>query len=172
MTAERSDEELAVAAAEGDASAFDALVRKHGEPLLAFCRHVLGDRASAEDQVQEAFIRAHRNLGRFDPTRRFSSWLYKIAQNACMDALRRHKGWEPLDERVPDRDREPFGHEHVGALDAALATLPAKYRVILHHKYRLGLNAREIAELLDLTPEDVRISLHRAIKLLRERLVR
>lgn len=171
LEAEVTDEALAVRAAAGDHAAFEQLVRRHAGPLLAFCRRLLGDAAEAEDKVQEAFLRAYRGLDRFDPARRFSSWLYRIAQNACVDALRARREWAPLDEAEPAASHAPpLPAEASPRVAQAVGDLPARQRAVLHLKYALGLDAVEIAERLDMTPGNVRVVLHRAIKLLRERL--
>lgn len=165
-----TDEALAVRAANGDAVAFEALVRRYAGPLMAFCRRFVGE-ADAADRVQEAFLRVWKNLGRFDPSRRFSSWLWRIAQNACVDALRARREWEPLDEvDPPASDAAPLVADASPGLNRAVADLPPRQRAVLHLKYALGLDAVEIAERLDMTPGNVRVVLHRAIKLLRERL--
>ena len=169
MAAERPDVDLARAAASGDADAFAALVRRHGAALYAFCRRLVRDRSEAEDRVQEAFVKAHRGLRGFDPAKSFVSWLYKIAQNACLDALRRR---EPAPALPGASAAEPLSDVDTGRLDEAIAGLPAKHRVILDFKYRRGLNAAEIAQEMGLTHEDVRICLHRSIRQLRERMTR
>lgn len=167
---EATDEALALRAARGDAVAFEALVRRHAGPLLAFCRRLVGE-ADAEDRVQEAFLRVWKNLGRFDPSRRFTSWLWRIAQNACVDALRARREWTSLDEELDPADTaSPLPAEASPAVSGAVAGLPPRHRAVLHLKYTLGLDALEIAERLDMTPGHVRVVLHRAIKLLRERL--
>jgi RNA polymerase sigma-70 factor, ECF subfamily len=168
---ELTDEALASRAARGDHAAFEALVRRHAGPLLAFCRRLLGDATEAEDRVQEAFMRAFRNLDRFDASRRFGSWLYRIAQNACVDTLRARRDWAPIDEvDPPGRDAAPLTADASPALTRAVSELPARQRAVVHLKYTLGLDALEIAERLDMTPGNVRVVLHRAIKTLREAL--
>jgi RNA polymerase sigma-70 factor (ECF subfamily) len=160
------DEQLAVRASRGDQDAFAKLVKKHSAALVVFCRHLVGD-SDAEDCVQEAFLRAHRNLGSFNPEGRFSSWLYKIAQNLCLDAMRSRD----LPDRLPGpTEHPPLPSGASDRLDDALSALPVKYRAMLYQKYRLGLNAAEIADQMQMSHENVRISLHRAIRLLRERL--
>lgn len=167
---EVTDEALAARAARGDHAAFEALVQRHAGPLLAFCRRLLGDATEAEDKVQEAFMRAFRHLDRFDASRRFGSWLYRIAQNACVDALRARREWAPLDEVDPPGRAAPLTAEASPALTRAVSELPARQRAVVHLKYTLGLDALEIAERLDMTPGNVRVVLHRAIKTLREAL--
>jgi RNA polymerase sigma-70 factor (ECF subfamily) len=168
VEAVRPDEALAREAARGDRGAFELLVRRHAGPLLAFCRGIVRDGSEAEDRVQEAFVKAYRALSRFDPARPFASWLYKIAQNVCRDALRgRKEASLPPGHPAP---RPPLAGDALGRLDDALEVLPAKHRMVLHYKYRLGMNAAEIAAQLGLSHEDVRVTLHRAIRTLRERM--
>ncbi|MCO5166133.1 MAG: sigma-70 family RNA polymerase sigma factor [Planctomycetes bacterium] len=165
-----TDEALAARAARGDAAAFEALVRRHAGPLLAYCRRLLGDPIEAEDRVQDALIRAYRALDRFDASRRFAPWLFRIAHNGCVDALRARRAWAPLDEEAAPAPAAPLAPEQSPAIAQAVADLPARHRAVLHLKYTLGLDAAEIAARLDTTPGNVRVVLHRAIKLLRERL--
>ncbi len=169
MTAQTSDNDLALSAAAGNRDAFTELVRRYSAPLLAFCQQLLRDRNGAEDVVQESLLKAYRSLERFDPQRRFGAWLYKIAQNLCFDQLRARRRLQPLPE-IELAAAPPLTEAHFGELDAAVARLGAKHQAVLHYKYALGWNAREIAEQLELSPSDVRVCLHRAIKTLRERL--
>jgi RNA polymerase sigma-70 factor (ECF subfamily) len=165
-----SSEQLAVRAANGDRRAFEALVSRHARPLYVFCARLLGDATEAEDRVQEAFLRAYTNLGRFNPSYRFSSWLTKIAQNTCIDALRARKAWTSIDDLEPVAEAKPLTFDHADQLDSAMSELPAKFRAVLHCKYGLGMNSTEIGRELDMTPQNVRVSLHRAIKTLRLRM--
>ena len=167
LTVERSDEVLAREAARGDGKAFEALVRRHTAPLLAFCRRLTRDAGAAEDAAQEAFIKAYRNLQRFDSSRSFASWITRIAQNVCIDGFRAEPA-QPA--RAPERMSRPLIRPEDACLEKAVAGLSVKQQSVLHYKYRLGLNAAEIARQIGTTHEDVRICLHRAILLLREKL--
>ena len=169
---ETTDEELASLAARGESGAFDRLIRRYVDRLYAYCRGMTADAAGVEDLVQETLLKAYRSLGQFDPARPFAPWIFRIAQNACIDALRQRREWQSLagEERVAERSNST--QDKTDRLEAILSTLPGKYRAILHHKYSLGLNAAEIAERLGLSHEDVRICLHRALGILRERLIR
>jgi RNA polymerase sigma-70 factor (ECF subfamily) len=161
-----TDEHLATQAAAGDQAAFEALVRKHSPRLVAFCRHLVGG-SDAEDCAQEAFLRVHRHLRSFDPERRFASWLYKIAQNLCMDVMRSRDIPEPL---AGPAEYPPLSPGPSDRLEQAVSSLPVKYRAVLYQKYRLNLNAAEIADQMGMSHDHVRVCLHRAIRLLRERL--
>ena len=167
MVQETTDEALAAKAAAGDREAFETLVARYTGPLLAFCRHLMAE--EAEDRVQEAFVRAFRNLGKFREPLRFSAWIHKIAQNLCIDALRARKLWEPL-RRNAVSDAPPLADERLDRVEQVVSRLPAKYRAIFHYKYKLGWTSAEIADQLDTSHEDVRICLHRAIHSLREKL--
>ena len=106
---ETPDEDLARAAAQGNLSAFEALLKRHSGPLLLFCRHVLRDDAAAEDVVQETFLRLHVHLPCYDASKRLSSWIYAIAHNLCRDALRRRGREQPVgefDPALPERARD------------------------------------------------------------------
>ena len=168
IAARRTNEVLALSAARGNRDAFEELVRRHTPSLLAFCRRFSRDRAEAEDRVQDAFIKAYRNLSKFDPSRSFVSWLYKIAQNACLDGIRTRESARP----ASGGGGQPISSDGEGRLDGAVASLPEKHRAILHYKYGLDMNAAEIAAQMGLTHSDVRVCLHRAIRMLRERLDR
>jgi RNA polymerase sigma-70 factor (ECF subfamily) len=169
--AQVADEVLAARAARGDRSAFEALVRRHTGALVAFCRRVLGDPAEAEDRAQEAWLRAFRALDRFDASRRFAPWLFRIAHNACVDALRARKAWAPLDDAdLPTSDAPPLRPELAPHIAAALDGLPPRQRAVLHLRFTLDLDAVEIGARLDMTPGNVRVVLHRALHALRERL--
>ena len=109
----RTDEALALRAARGDREAFEELVRLHTPGLLSFCRRFSRDRAEDEDRVQETFIKAHRNLSTFDPSRSFVSWLTKIAQNACLDGVRSRERPLPLSRK----DHPPIPSDDRGQLD-------------------------------------------------------
>jgi len=168
VTARRSDEELAQEAALGGREAFDVIVHRYAGPLFTFCRHLTRNSAEAEDRAQEAFVKAYRKLETYDASRPFSSWLFKIAQNACYDGRKHREEVIPALEAEPREGPKPLASDRVDRLEAAVAELPVKYRAVLHHKYGRGLNAAEIARELELSPEDVRVCLHRAIRLLRE----
>src|SRR6266516_6244349 len=87
---ERADERLTVERAQaGDEHAFAALVERYGQPLLSLCYASTLDAAEAEDLAQEVFVSAWRGLARFRGESAFSTWLFGIARNACIDRARR-----------------------------------------------------------------------------------
>ena len=100
-----SDERLAALVAKGDATAFEAIYDRHHAALLAFCRHMLGNREDGEDALQQAFVRAHRSLadGRLPDAVR--PWLFAIARNRCLTVLAaRREAGVPLEDVEPGFD--------------------------------------------------------------------
>lgn len=86
---EESDEGLATRSLGGEEAAFTELYRRYSTKLLNYVYRMIGDQEQAEDLVQETFVRVFRSLDRFDPRRRFSSWIYTIAGNLAKNELRR-----------------------------------------------------------------------------------
>ncbi len=85
------DVELATLVGHGDAAAFEALYDRHHASLLAFCRHMLGNREDGEDALQQAFVRAHAALVRGRPPAAVRAWLFAIARNRCLTMLAARK---------------------------------------------------------------------------------
>lgn len=98
----------------GDGTAFPALVQRYRTRLLAFVYRMIGDAERAEDLVQETFVRVHRHLHRFDPNRKFSTWIYTIASNLAKNELR-NRSRSPLvfpeSSKAPGVDVRPLEAE-------------------------------------------------------------
>jgi RNA polymerase sigma-70 factor (ECF subfamily) len=142
MAAE-TDRSLVRAARTGRASAYDELVRRHWRPAWRAAYALTRSHASAEDAVQDAFLRAFGRLDRFDADRPFAPWICRIAVNCAIDQLRRtraHELPEPAPEAASDDPQ----------LWSALAELRLERRapIVLH--YLLGYSFDEVAELLEI----------------------
>lgn len=171
------DRELVERVRDGDASAYDALVRRHLGRATGIARRLLGNVEDAEDLVQEAFMRALDRLGSFDTTRSFAPWFYKLLINAGLNARKARalraaepercdapwRGASPLEVTERKEIRERFA--------AALAALPARQRLVVSMFEVDGLTTTEIAESLGITPETVRWHHHQARRALRAALV-
>jgi RNA polymerase sigma-70 factor, ECF subfamily len=141
---------------------------------------MVGDPALAEDLAQDTFVKAFRNLAAFDPARRLSSWLFRIAHNTAIDALRRARvpvvPLEPeLDSRAdqPAAPAEPDPLEQADlrrALDTALAGLRPQYRAALTLRYEEDLSFDAIGQVLGIPEVTARSHVHRARKELLHRL--
>lgn len=165
----------------GDADAFAALFRAHGEEVLRVCRRMLGDPEAASDAQSEVFLRARRGLDGYDPERSFRSWLLSIAGHHCIDQLRRTATERRLfDRSEPDaserRGPEPspltrlLARERREALDRAIGSLPVEYRLPLCLRYYADASYDEIAEQLGTTRGRVGSLIYRAKRALRERM--
>ncbi len=169
---------LAVAARKGSQDAFRELVERYQRPVFGLIVRIVRRAETAEDLAQEAFLKAYRALARFDPERKFSSWLFKIAHNTALDALRRG-GSEPLSLDAPIGDQEeapdppadpsaenPFeraaGRDLGRALEAAIREIRPEYREILLLRFVEELSYEEIAEVLGIPLGTVKIHIYRA----------
>jgi RNA polymerase sigma-70 factor, ECF subfamily len=156
------------AAVGGDDRALDALLRRHHDRIWTICRRLAGNDADAADATQEAMITVVRRLDRFDGRARFTTWLYRVVTNACLDELRR-RGRRPVpvdDEvltRAPDAEDPAVDAAVADRLDvdAALAQLSPEFRAPVVLRDLCGLDYAEIAEVLDLAPGTVRSRISR-----------
>ncbi len=161
------DADLLPAARAGDQAALDALLRRHQDQLYAVCRRVTGDPTDALDALQEAMILIVRGLPRFDGRSKVSTWMHRVATNACLDELRRRRRRpaDPLpDHEVARDDGAPGLAETVTdrtAIDTALAALPEDFRAPLVLRDLLGHDYATIADLLDIPPGTVRSRISR-----------
>ncbi len=178
-----SDEELAFKAARGDKEAFAELVRRYQKPIFAMAYRMVGNREDARDIAQEAFLKAYRALARFKENSRFSPWLYSIANNLCIDALRR-KGRNnvSLDEPLPDGgERQVAGgmdplkelekQETSQQVQTAIDALPAKFKSVLLLRHMQELSYEEIAQTLGIPVSSVKTHLFRAREALRKQII-
>jgi RNA polymerase sigma-70 factor, ECF subfamily len=172
-----TDEELVSGSAEGDRRAFDELVVRHGPYALRVARRLLRDRALAQDVVQDAFVRCWSQIHRYDARQaRFTTWLYRIVVNLCIDARRRREP-EPLpaDFDVIDTgaavDEMMESDERARVLARALRDLPVRQRAALTLVYDEGLSGAETAQVLGSSVKAVERLLARARMYLRARLL-
>ena len=180
-----TDEELVAAFQDGDASAFDQLVRRWDRRIHGAIYRVVGADEDARDLCQEAFLKAYRGLGSFKREARFSSWLYQIALNVCRDRMRRRRGRVPvsLDELEDKSDvrlraSAPSPLDLVEARDLsriverAMAALTDDEREVIVLKEYQGLTFPEIAEALAIPLSTVKTRLYRGLSQMRYRLER
>lgn len=159
---------------DGDQDAFRQLVERYQGAVYNLAYRMLGDPNDAEDAAQEIFVRIYRQLGRYDPTRKFSTWTLAIATNYCIDQLRRRRmQLVPLENIIPwARSREvgPEGEaitqESRDEVQRLIKQLPEKYRAPLVLRYFDELSCAEIAEVLGMPEGTVKTQIHRARKAL------
>jgi RNA polymerase sigma-70 factor (ECF subfamily) len=152
---------LIVAAQKGDRPAFARLVEHYWDRLYRWLYHLTRDRHSAEDLVQESFLKAFAGLKKFQAGTNFAAWLFRIAHNNFANHCRASaRTREALPEALPDRQQGPL-EEAVSAealrnLTQAMNRLPAEFRAALLLRVEEDLSFRQIAEVLDLTEETAR----------------
>ena len=155
----------------GSQSAFEQIVRRYQRPIISLISRMTGDRALAEDLAQETFVKAFRSLAAFDTTRRLSSWLFRIAHNTAIDAMRRARPPQVPFETVstagdaPDEPPDPVERQELGhALEAALDALRPDQRAAIVLRYENGLSFDEIGTILGVPEVTARSHVHRARK--------
>jgi RNA polymerase sigma-70 factor (ECF subfamily) len=175
-----SDAELAGAAAAGSEDAFREIVSRFERSMFGLVLRMVRDRPTAEDLVQEAFVKAYRGLGGYDPRRKLSSWLFKIAHNTAIDHLRRSElDTVPIDAGDPEATdyhailsdpdaASPFDRalrSDLGeALEAAVERLRPEYREVIVLRHQEGMAYEEIADVAGLPLGTVKTYIHRARK--------
>ena len=156
------DPQVIAAARRGDVRAFETIVRRYQHPVWRLCFHLTGERVSAEDATQEAFLRVYRYLPRYRTQSRFSTWLFAIARNCAIDELRRRHRRDLLGRRarpVVDVESGPAeGYE----VREALAELPLELREPLVWIDMLGTSYQEAADVLGVPVGTLKSRIHRA----------
>jgi RNA polymerase sigma-70 factor (ECF subfamily) len=179
-----TQEELVAAAQAGDEAAFAALAEPHRRELHVHCYRLLGSFDEAEDQVQETFLRAWRSRASFRGQSTFRAWMYRIATNACLDALGRRRlpedaadvPWlQPYPDALLPSEDEPdvvvAARETIElAFLAAVQVVPPRQRAVLILRDVLGWPAKDAAELLETSAASVNSALQRARATLRRHL--
>ena len=146
-------------AREGDLGAFEDLVRQYQADVWRFAYHFTRDRALAEDVTQEAFLRAFRFLKGFRGDSKFTSWLFRIARNCGMDALRRRSAHLGREHPAPTPATDPVARAE---LDAALASISGEHREPFLLIEVFGLSYQEAADVLGVRVGTVKSRMHRA----------
>jgi RNA polymerase sigma-70 factor (ECF subfamily) len=173
------DDGLMARIAAGERAAFDRLVERHLPRCLRLAERMLGARSEAEDVAQEFFMKVWTGAARWRPSGRggahFTTWLYRVVVNLCIDR-RRRPAFAPLESagEPPDPGDGGFAALHrrrtAARVAAAVAALPERQRAALALCFYEGLSDRAAAEILELTPGAVESLLVRARRRLREAL--
>ncbi len=184
--AHMGEDALVRAAQQGDADAFEQLVRLHDRTVLGVALNILRSPEDARDAYQEVFLRAYRSLGKFRFQCSFRTWLYRIGTNVCLDQLRRRSVRKErtvgADEEAPgtgvlanaederphsNPDRVLAGREVGRSIQRALEQLSPKERMVFELKHHEGLRLRAIGETLSMSEEAAKNCLFRATRKLR-----
>jgi RNA polymerase sigma-70 factor (ECF subfamily) len=185
-----TDQEVVVLAKAGRDAAYRELVRRYERPVFSLIYRMVRDRELAEDLAQETFVKALNAIESYRPEFKFSSWIFKIANNAAIDHLRRREldtlsldgspnaetadAVEATALQVSDRTETPLeeleARELGGAIEVAIGQLRPEYRACILLRHVEGRPYEEIAEMLSLPLGTVKTYIHRARNELRQAL--
>jgi len=184
----RADDAVLIRAAQqGDAAAFEELVRNYDRAVLRLAVHLTGSPEDGQDIYQEAFLRAYMNLDRFRFECSFYTWIYRIVTNLCLDHLRKRSSRsrdvtttvapdgeeEAVLDRMPDHrpaaspERSFVGRELRNRIVRALERLSPRERMVFELKHYHGMKLRTVASLLNTTEGTIKNTLFRATHKLR-----
>jgi RNA polymerase sigma-70 factor, ECF subfamily len=185
VAAPERDAQLMLRVREGDHSSFGMLLERHRGPVVHFLYRMVQNQAVSEELAQEVFLRVYRSRETYEPTAKFTTWLFRIATHVALNSIRdrkKEKGHESLDEEMLDgterqvADRQPtveqeMVHEvKLREVRQAIEALPAKQRAaVLMHKYE-SLDYAQIAGVLGCSESAIKSLLFRAYETLRDRL--
>ena len=160
------DREVIERVVEGDSEAFNILIRRWERPIYNFIVRMIGDRDEAMDLSQDCFLKAYRELRTLKDRDRFSSWLYRIAHNACLSQIRKNHGktWVELD---PEIGKAYVPLENRLAVEKALGQLPPDQREAVILKVFQSLKFEEIAAIQDAPVSMVKSRLYMGFEKLR-----
>jgi RNA polymerase sigma-70 factor (ECF subfamily) len=181
------DAQLMLRVKDGDEESFRVLLEKHRNPVVHFVYRMVQDRAVSEELAQEVFLRVYRSRATYEPTARFTTWLFRIATHVALNSLRdgrnerRHQSLDDdregempareVADRVPSAEQQMVYEARLREVRDAIGLLPAKQRAaVLMHKYE-EMEYSQIATALECSESAVKSLLFRAYESLRARLV-
>ena len=178
MTQMREDAAAVALARDGDAEAFRSLVERHSRLVFRVAYRMTGNESDAEDVVQETFLKAYRQLGRFESRANFGTWVYRIAVNCAIDYMRAKPKRESAEgddalERAAGGGPEPGADDlvlagEIGArVQSALGRLSAMERAAFVMRHYQGFSIEEIGRALGLKTNATKHSIFRAVKKMR-----
>lgn len=174
-----SEQELILRVQEGDETAFESLIRLYEKKVYTLCRRMCANEEDAQEAAQDTFLAVWRSAGSFRQEASFSTWLYRLATNACIDLLRRNKrsgGSMSLDDgenAIDLIDPQPLPQQELERqetqrlIEEGLRALPEDYRSILLLREVQGLSYAEIAEVTCMELGTVKSRISRGRGLLR-----
>jgi RNA polymerase sigma-70 factor, ECF subfamily len=182
MSESLSDWEIVRRILAGDAASFELLMRRHNQRVFRVVRSIIRDDDEAEDIVQESYVRAFVHLGQFGGRSEFATWLTRIAVNEAIARKSRHKVIQYMDLDAPKNvnlqphvvngqaDHRACNNELREVLTRAIDGLPDELRTVFTLRVVEELDTEETAASLELSESNVKVRLHRARSLLKERI--
>jgi RNA polymerase sigma-70 factor (ECF subfamily) len=179
-----SDEEVVGRVLAGDEALFEILMRRHNQRIYRIVRSILDDDGEAEDVMQDAYVRAYQHLGQFEGRSTFVTWLTRIAMHEAFARAEKRKRQTSLDDdeiladmkstlASTDNPEQNVAHRELQkALEAAILSLPPKYRTVIIVRDVEEMSTAEAASTLEISEEAVKVRLHRARALVKRALYR
>ena len=184
-----NDFDLIQAINSGQTEKFQDLVKRYEQKLYNFSLRMCRNRSDAEDMIQDTFLNVFKYLKNFRHESKFKNWLYKVAASTCIKKRRKSK-FAPekelsLDEFIPNEEAEKPDHvpewaqlpldkllndELHDKINETILTLPKKYRLVMVLRDIEGFSTDETAQILNLSPSNVKVRLHRARLYMRDKL--
>ncbi len=168
------EKEWILEAQKGDGEAFCALIGKYENQIYNIAYKFMQNSFDAQDAAQDAIIKMYGSIRKFSFQSAFSTWMYRVVANTCLDLIRRRKPSVPMEEytdaavsRDGNPDEQAQNNELGRSIRAAVQELSEKYRTVLILKDMEGLKYEEVAEILSITPGTVKSRLFRAREKLR-----
>jgi RNA polymerase sigma-70 factor (ECF subfamily) len=160
---------------EGDIDAFKEIIILYKKPMYNLCFRMLNSREEAEDATQEAFIKIYRGINTYNAKYKLSSWVFKIASNVCIDAIRKRKTYTVSidDYEIPDKytpEENYIDSEMKRDVNAAVESLPQIYKEVIIYYHFMNLSYKEISDILDMPMTKVKNRLYRARLILKQKL--
>lgn len=150
----------------GDRQAFEALLTQYEKPVFNAAFRMLNSREDASDVTQTVFLKVFENFDKYDPSRRFFSWIYRITLNESINWLGKQGRLEPLTQEAADDARSPeqqVDSDNLRAdVQAALMTIGTDYRTVIILKHFLGCSYVEISDVLEIPEKKVKSRLYTA----------
>ena len=181
-----TDEKLVALALAGDRDRFGELVQRYQSRLVNYLFRLLRNLDEAHELAQEVFLKVYQALDRYDPRYKFSTWIFRVAQNAAIDQIRKRRlklvslsrpddlDGDGHDWELPSQERDPYGElrnrERGDAIQAAVDSLPWDYRELIVLRHFGELPYEEIARLKEMPLGTVKNKLFRGRQALKEKL--
>ena len=173
MKEEQPDSEVVERCLQGDIDAFGALVERYQAPVFRAVLHMVGNREDAREVCQQVFLKAFEHLSTFDTSRKFFSWIYRVAMNESINFLHARRTFEPLPEDASSlgNPEQAFETNERGRhVREAVMTLSENYRAVVILGHFLHCSYADAAEMLDVPEKTVRSRLFSARQILRQAL--
>lgn len=157
---------------DNNSAAYEELVKRYQDAIFRHCYNLVRDEDIAEDLAQETFIKGYLRLSTFDQTRKFSTWLFKIATNTALDYIKRGRKLQPLTDEMASRivatAEGPQRTAEYDELHRAVGRLDARYRTVISLYHWQGISYVEIAEIMGKPEGTIKGWLNRAKRQLRK----